>query len=45
MIGPDVELRETAYDVQRAAEQFRRSGMPFADDFATHVLHPPAESP
>lgn len=45
LFGPYVELRETEYDYQKAAEQIRGSGVPMADDFADHVLHPPTEGP
>ena len=37
LFGPDVELRCTAYDYERAAERFRASGAPDADDIATIV--------
>jgi len=45
LLGPDVDLRETAYDYQHAAEQIRQSGVPMANDFADHVLNPPTEGP
>jgi len=43
IIGSDVELRHTAYDLDAAAERIRRSGYPGAEEFATkHVLNPPS---
>lgn len=43
MLGPEVELRHTPYDLGAAAERIRRSGYPAADEFATkYVLHPPS---
>jgi predicted phosphodiesterase len=41
LLGPDVALRVTPYDVDRAAEEIRRSGCPQAEEFAAHVLSPP----
>lgn len=44
LLGPDVRLRRTAYDLDSAAERIRRSGYPQAEDFAAHnVLQPPPE--
>ena len=44
LLGPDVELRRTSYDLESAAERIRQTAYPHADDFATrHVLHPPPE--
>jgi putative phosphoesterase len=41
LLGPDVELRRTEYDLERAAAAIRASGFPGADEFADeHVLHP-----
>jgi hypothetical protein len=34
LLGPDVELRRTEYDVERAAEAIRATGWPQADEFA-----------
>ncbi|GIO05684.1 phosphoesterase [Brevibacillus reuszeri] len=45
LLGPHVELRETQYDYQNAAEQIRGCGVPMADYFADHVLNPPLEGP
>jgi predicted phosphodiesterase len=42
ILGPQVELRHTSYDLDAAAERIRRSGYPAAEEFATkYVLHPP----
>lgn len=44
LLGPDVELRHTAYDVAAAAERIRGTDYPEARDFAErHVVHPMAE--
>lgn len=45
LLGPDVALRSTEYDVERAAERIRASGYPGAGEWASeYVLHPhPAE--
>ena len=41
LLGPDVGLRRTEYDLERAAAAIRASGFPGADEFADeHVLHP-----
>jgi putative phosphoesterase len=41
LLGPDVELRRTEYDLERAAAAIRASGFPGANEFADeHVLHP-----
>ncbi|MED4017028.1 metallophosphoesterase family protein [Sutcliffiella cohnii] len=45
LLGPDVDLRETEYNYQLAAEQIRQSGMPMASAFADHVLNPPTVGP
>jgi putative phosphoesterase len=44
LLGPDVELRHTAYDLTKAAERIRDSNYPQAPDFAArNVLEPPTE--
>jgi len=41
LLGPDVQLRHTAYDLTKAAERIRDTNYPQAQDFAAHnVLHP-----
>jgi len=43
LLGPDVDLRRTAYDRDEAAERIRRGGWPTADEFAReNVLSVPA---
>jgi len=45
LLGPDVELRHTAYDLTAAAERIRASHYPQAEDFAArNVLQPPTEA-
>ena len=42
LLGPDVALRRTAYDVERAAEEIRASDYPEAEEFVTkYLLSPP----
>jgi predicted phosphodiesterase len=44
LLGPDVQLRHTPYDLAKAAECIRASSYPQAEDFAAHnVLQPPSE--
>ena len=44
LLGPDVQLRRTAYDLARAAERIRATTYPDAEEFAQRsVLAPPAE--
>ena len=44
LLGPDVQLRHTAYDLARAAERIRATEYPQAEEFAAHnVLAPPSE--
>jgi putative phosphoesterase len=45
LLGPDVHLRQTPYDVDRAAEQMRATGFPLVEDVAIrYVLNPPPEN-
>lgn len=43
LLGPDVQLRHTAYDLTKAAERIRDTAYPQAHDCARHVLQPPSE--
>lgn len=44
LLGPDVELRKTSYDLDAAAQRIRRTAYPQAEDFAAgSVLSPPTE--
>src|SRR6185503_20126074 len=44
LLGPDVQLRHTAYDLGKAAERIRGTAYPLAADFAANnVLRPPSE--
>jgi predicted phosphodiesterase len=44
LLGPDVQLRHTPYDLDKAAERIRATTYPQAQDFAAHnVLRPPSE--
>jgi putative phosphoesterase len=45
LLGPDVQLRHTPYDLASAAERIRGTKYPQADDFAArNVLQPPSEA-
>ena len=44
LLGRDVELRRTDYDVAAAAERFRATAYPGAAEFARELLEPPAEA-
>lgn len=45
VIGPDVQLRHTAYDLQDAAARIRATQYPQADEFASqYVLQTPSEA-
>ncbi|HTU36005.1 MAG TPA: metallophosphoesterase family protein [Candidatus Acidoferrum sp.] len=45
MVGPGVQLRRTAYNLERAAHRIRRTSYPGAAEFAANnVLRPPSES-
>jgi hypothetical protein len=45
LLGPDVQLRRTSYDLERAAQRIRATEYPKADEFAArNVLQPPGEA-
>jgi putative phosphoesterase len=44
LLGPDVQLRRTAYDLANAAERIRATKYPQGEDFAAGVLKPPTEA-
>jgi hypothetical protein len=45
LLGPDVELRNTSYDLTAAAERVRETDYPQAAEFAaTSILTPPSEA-
>lgn len=45
LLGPDVQLRHTPYDLTKAAERIRHTTYPQAQDFAArNVLQPPSEA-
>jgi putative phosphoesterase len=44
LLGPDIQLRHTPYDLTKAARRVRETTYPQAQDFAAHnVLQPPSE--
>src|SRR5438046_1781250 len=44
LLGPDVQLRHTPYDLAKAAERIRVTNYPEDQDFSSHnVLQPPSE--
>jgi hypothetical protein len=45
LLGPDVELRKTEYDLDAAAARIRKTSYPQADEFASrNILQPPSEA-
>jgi predicted phosphodiesterase len=45
LLGPDVQLRQTPYDADAAADQLRTTGYPGVEDMAIRfVVNPPSES-
>ena len=45
LLGPDVQLRHTAYDFQRTADRMRATNYPLAEELALrYVLDPPSEA-
>ena len=44
LLGPDIQLRQTPYDLGQAAEQIRATLYPQAQEFVQGMLHPPSES-
>ncbi|HEU5380750.1 MAG TPA: metallophosphoesterase family protein [Ktedonobacteraceae bacterium] len=45
LLGPEIQLRRTRYDLEEAAARIRASGYPLAQDFAeNNVLKPPTEA-
>jgi putative phosphoesterase len=44
LLGPDVHLQRTSYDLEKAAERIRATAYPQAQEFAaSNVLQPPSE--
>jgi len=43
LLGPDVELRNTSYDLADAGERIRATGYPQADNLANSLRQPPSE--
>jgi predicted phosphodiesterase len=43
LLGPDVQLRHTPYDLDQAAERIRNTSYPQAQEDARNLLQPPAE--
>lgn len=44
LLGPDIQLRRTPYDLAKAAERIRNTEYPQAQEFAVrNVLQPPSE--
>jgi len=45
VLGPEVQLRQTPYDLAQAAERIRATSYPQAQEFvAQNVLHAPSET-
>jgi hypothetical protein len=44
LLGPDVQLRHTAYDLTKAVERIRETNYSQAEEFAAgSILRPPSE--
>ncbi len=44
LMGPELELRKTNYDLNKAADRIRQTDYPYAEDFAQNsVVYPPNE--
>jgi hypothetical protein len=44
LLGPEVQLRHTTYDLSKAAERIRETNYPQAEEFiARNLLQPPSE--
>ena len=44
LLGPEVQLQYTPYDLTKAAERIRHTHYPQAQEFAHDILEPPSES-
>lgn len=44
ILGPGIELRQTPYDLDQAAERIRATAYPQAEEFIQGLLHPPSEA-
>lgn len=44
LLGPDVQLRHTSYDLAAAGERIRATPYPLAEQSARDLLHPPSET-
>ena len=45
LLGPDVQLQQTSYDLANAADRIRATAYPQREDFAERsILHPPTEA-
>jgi predicted phosphodiesterase len=44
LLGPEVELRNTSYDLIQAGERIRETGYPQANELAASLLQPPPEA-
>jgi hypothetical protein len=44
VLGPDIQLRHTPYDLALAAERVMATAYPAAQEFIHGMLHPPSES-
>ena len=44
LLGADVQLRHTSYDLEKAAARARETPYPQADQFAQSILQPPSET-
>ncbi len=43
LLGPNVELRQTSYDIAQAVERIRATSYPQAEEFVNGLVNPPSE--
>jgi predicted phosphodiesterase len=44
LLAPEVQFRNTTYDLKKAADRVRETQYPQADEFAASILQPPSEA-
>jgi hypothetical protein len=44
LLGPDVQLRQTKYELTEAAQRIRATQYPQAEETAKNILRPPTET-
>ncbi len=44
LLGPDIQLQHTSYDLTKAVERIRNTEFPGVEDFVRDITQPPAEA-